>query len=55
MAKAKKITVKVLKEFKDSTINFELRKEGYTFLVTKNRFDQINKAIPKHVEIISIK
>ena len=54
MAKQKKITVKVLKEFKDSTIDFQLRKEGDTFVVTKSRLDQINKAIPKHVEIISI-
>jgi hypothetical protein len=54
MAKAKKITVKVLKEFKDSTINFQLRKEGDTFVVTKKRLEQIDKVIPKFVEIISI-
>ena len=54
MAKQKKITVKVLKEFKDSTINFELRKEGDTFQLTKKRFDEINTVIPKHIEIVSI-
>ena len=52
---AKKITVKVLKEFKDSTIDFQLRKENETFIVTKQRLEQIDKAIPNHVEIITIK
>jgi hypothetical protein len=51
----KKITVRVLKEFKDSTIDFQLRKAGDTFQVTKKRFEQIESVIPNHVEIVTIK
>ncbi len=54
MAKAKTIRVKVLKEFKDSTISFQLRKENETFIVTKKRLEQIDKALPNYIEIISI-
>ncbi len=50
----KKITVIVLKEFKDSTIDFQLRKVNDRFEVTQKRLLKIDKAIPKHIEVIKI-
>lgn len=41
--------IKVLKEFYDSKAEM-VRKEGDTFEETKERFDEINTALPEFVE-----